>query len=157
EGATLDPADRSRLRIALRGAGDRGFLFINHHVRHHPLPDAAAVRGRIESSQGPIDLPSAPVDIPSGAYVIWPIGLGRGSARLRPARVRPWTRWDEGGCQPLVCVCHRAIAAELAFEPATVSRIDAPAAWQTGGLIGPPASGGEVPEPMVFGIVDAAG
>lgn len=157
EGATLDPADRSRLRIALRGAGDRGFLFINNHVRHHPLPDAAAVQVRIESSQGPIDVPGAPVDIPSGAYVVWPIGLGVGAARLRHATVQPLTRWDEGGRQTLVCVCHPAILAELAFEPATVSSIDAPAAWQSGGLIRPPASCGRAPEPLVFGIVDAAG
>jgi hypothetical protein len=157
EGATLDPADRSRLRIALRGAGDRGFLFINNHVRHHPMPDAAAVRVRIESSQGPIDLPSAPVDIPSGAYVVWPIGLGIGAARLRHATVQPLTRWDDGGRQTLVCVCHPEIPAELAFEPATISSIDAPAAWQTGGVVRPPASCGSSPEPLEFGIVDAAG
>jgi hypothetical protein len=157
EGATLDPADRSRPRIALRGAGDRGFLFLNHHVRHHPLPDATAVQVRIESSQGPIDLPSTPVDIPSGAYVVWPIGLRVGAAVLRHATVQPLTRWDEGGRQTLVCVCHPAIPAELAFEPATVSRIDAPAAWQTGGLVRPPASCGSTPDPLVFGIVDAAG
>lgn len=153
DGAPLDAADRSRLRVALRGAGDRGFLFINHHVRHYPMPDAAAVRVRIETSQGPIDLPSAPIAIPSGAYVVWPIGLAIGAARLRHATVQPLTRWDDGGGQTLVCVRHPGIPAELAFEPDSVSRIDAPAAWRTGGLVRPPAS----PDPQGFDVVDAAG
>jgi len=158
-GATVDPDDRSRLRVALRGAADRGFLFINNHVRHHPMPAFAAVRLRVESTEGPIDLPHAPVDIPSGAYAIWPIGLGIGAARLRYATVQPLTRWTHDGCQTLVCFSHPEIAAELAFDPATVLGIEAPEAWREAGQAGqdglirpPPAA-----EPQRFAIVDATG
>jgi hypothetical protein len=160
-GGTVDAADRSRLRVALRGAEDRGFLFLNNHVRHHPMPDFAGVRLRVEASGAPsagtteraIDLPRAPVDIPSGAYAIWPIGLRVGAARLRYATVQPLTRWTEDGRQTLVCFRHPAIAAELAFDPATVRAIEAPAAWLHDGLVTPPAA----EEPQRFAIVDAAG
>jgi hypothetical protein len=156
-GATLDPADRSRLRVALRGAGDRGFLFINNHVRHHPMPGFAGVRVRVESSQEVIELPRVPVDIPPATYVVWPIGLRLGAARLRHATVQPLTRWDEDGRQTLVCFRHPAIAAELAFDPATVLAIEAPGdwpeSWLDDGRVEPPASAA----PQRFAIVDAAG
>jgi hypothetical protein len=152
-GATLDAADRSRLRVALRGAGDRGFLFINNHVRHHPMPDFEGVQLRVESSQGAIDLPLGTVDIPSGAYAIWPIGLRLGAARLRHATVQPLTRWDEDGRQTLVCFRHPAIAAELAFDPTTVLDIEAPGASIQEGVIRPEAAA----EPQCFVVVDAAG
>ena len=152
-GATIDAADRSRLRVALRGAGDSGFLFLNNHVRHHPLPDVPGVRLRVESPAGPVELPLGTVDIPSGAYAIWPIGLRLGAARLRHATVQPVTRWHEDGRQTLLCFHHPAIAAELAFDPATVLGIEAPGATIDGGLVRPqPAA-----EPQCIAVVDAAG
>ncbi|HEY0990522.1 MAG TPA: beta-galactosidase [Kofleriaceae bacterium] len=152
DGATLDAADRSRLRVAVRGAGDRGFVFLNHHVRHHAMPDAPDVRVRVETPDGPIDVPAAPIAIPAGAYVIWPIGLRLGAARLRHATVQPLTRWNEDGRETLVCFRHPAIPAELAFDPATIARLDAPDAWVHGGSVRPPAA-----ELLRFAVVDAAG
>jgi beta-galactosidase len=152
-GATIDPSDRSRLRVALRGAGDRGFLFINNHVRHHPMPDFAGVRLRIESSPGPADQSLGPVDVPSGAYVIWPIGLRIGAARLRHATVQPLTRWDDDGHQTLVCFRHPAIPAELAFDPTTVLGFEAPEARIEDGLVRPP----EAATPQRFFVIDATG
>jgi hypothetical protein len=152
-GATIDPADRTRLRVALRGAHDSGFLFLNNHVRHHPLPDVPGVRLRIESSDARLDLPAGTVDIPSGAYTIWPIGLRLGAARLRHATVQPLTRWEEDGRHVLVCFRHPAIAAELAFDPTTVLGIAAPGATIDDGLVTPqPAA-----TPQRITVVDAAG
>jgi len=152
-GATIDPADRSRLRVALRGAVDRGFLFINNHVRHHPMPAFAEVRLRVESQSGAIDLPRAPIDIPSGVYAIWPVGLHVGAARLRYATVQPLTRWIEDGRHTLVCFRHPAIAAEFAFDATTVLAIEAPASWCQDGVVAPPPAA----EPQRFVVVDAAG
>jgi len=152
-GATIDAADRSRLRVALRGAGDSGFLFLNNHVRHHPLPDVPGVRLRVESPAGSVELPLGKVDIPSGAYAIWPIGLRLGAARLRHATVQPVTRWHEDGRHTLLCFHHPAIAAELAFDPTTVLGIEAPGATINDGLVTPqPAT-----EPQCIAVVDAAG
>jgi hypothetical protein len=63
------------------------------------------------------------------------------------------TRWEERGRQTLVCFRHPAIAAELAFDPATIASIEAPAAWVHGGSMFPPPA----PEPLCVGVVDATG
>ena len=127
--APADPADASRLRVALRGAGESGFLFVNNHVRHHPMPRFEDVRLRvvIESPRRAIELP--PVDVPTGAYFLWPIGLRLGSAVVRHATLQPLTRWDEDGHQTLVLFAHPGVAEEICFEPASVRHIDAPADW----------------------------
>jgi beta-galactosidase len=156
-GAAADPADASRLRVALRGAGDRGYLFVNNHVRHHPMPRFQGVSFRVESAATAIDLPIRPVDIPAGAYFIWPIGLGLGGARLRYATAQPLTRWDDAGRQTLVVFAHPAFAAELCFDPSSVSHLDAPADWiaqaEQGLLVHPPAS----TELQRVGVVDRLG
>jgi hypothetical protein len=155
--ATITAADRSRLRVALRGAGDSGFVFINNHVRHHPMPAFTGVRLRVESSEGAIDLPSSEIDIPTGAHVIWPIGLRLGAARLRYATVQPLTRWREDGRETLVCFRHPAIAAELAFDPATIRGIEAPEARPEAtiedGVIRPQPA----PEAQWLTVVDSGG
>jgi hypothetical protein len=163
-GATLDASDASSLRVALRGAGDRGFAFLNQHVRHHPLLDQAGVQLRIESTashsgdarQGvqQIAVPSEPIAIPSATYAIWPVGLRLGAARLRYATLQPLTRWQESsGQHTLVCFRHPAIASELAFDPATVRSISAPESWVRDGVIRPPANSA----PQCIAIIDAAG
>lgn len=153
--APADPADGGRLRVALRGAGDSGYLFVNNHVRHHPMPRFADVRFRVESGRAAIELP--PVEVPTGAYFLWPIGLRVGGAVLRHATAQPLTRWVEDGHQTLVLFAHPWTAAELCFEPASVSRIDAPAAWtvetERGLTVRPPAAS----EPQFLRVVDSGG
>jgi hypothetical protein len=162
-GATLDAGDASALRVALRGAGDRGFVFLNQHVRHHPLPDQADVQLRIESTaadpgagaaMSEFAMPSAPIAIPSGTYAIWPVGLRLGAARLRYATLQPLTRWQEpDGRQTLVCFRHPAIAAELAFDPATVHSVSVPEHWVRDGVIRAPANSA----PQCIAVTDASG
>ncbi|HKE16316.1 MAG TPA: beta-galactosidase [Kofleriaceae bacterium] len=146
--APADPADRERLRVALRGAGDAGFLFVNNHVRHHPMPRFTGVRFRVELASGAaIELPARPVDIAPGACFIWPIGLRIGGAVLRYATLQPLTRWVEGGRQTLVLCPSRqpGLDCELCFEPATVRDVEAPAGWtvdrERGLTVRPPAGG----------------
>ena len=69
-GDSTDPADLARLRVAARTTGDSGFLFVNNHCRHHPLPDFPDVQltvslpGRIAGGRG--GNPPAPT-LPRGA------------------------------------------------------------------------------------------
>ena len=129
--ADSDPSNRQQLRVAARGAGRSGFVFVNNHVRHHPMPDFAGVQLRVAVDNEVMDVPSSPVTIPSGAYFIWPIGQRIGAAMLRSATVQPLTRLDDGGHVTWVCFSHPAIAAELCFEPDSVGEIEAPAEWIT--------------------------
>ena len=157
DGAGLDAAARDRLRVAARGAGASGFLFVNNHLRHHPLPDFADQRFQVQFGPSALTLPSVPVTVPSGAYFIWPLGQQIGAARLFYATVQPLTRLYEDGRQTWVLFRHPALPAECCFDPASVASIDAPADWLThnahGLLLTLPATDGE----QVIGLTDAAG
>lgn len=123
EGASLDAAAREPLRVAARGAGEQGFVFINNHVRHHPLPDFPAVQITVNTTAGQRRFPQ--VDVPTGAYMIWPLGAKIGAAVLRTATMQPLTRWVEGGTSTWVGFAHPAVAPVMVFDAATVSAIDA--------------------------------
>lgn len=122
------PDDRTRLRVALRGAGDTGFLFVNNHVRHHPMPVFDGVQFSVQHEGGLTMLPSAPVTVPVGASFIWPLGLRLGAARLAFATVQPLTRWRDGARDVHVLFTVPTIPAELVFDAASVRAVDAPGA-----------------------------
>lgn len=134
EDAPLDPADLQRPRLALRGAGDSGFLFVNHHVRHHPLPAMHGLQVRLAGDQGTQTLPEAPFSLHPGSAFIWPVGQRLGAARLRHATVQPLTRWQDaqGRCtwvgfevtgQPLELVFDAAGLRSLVAEAGRVQRL----------------------------------
>jgi len=140
--APRDPAERRALRVAARGAGDGGFVFVNNHVRHHPMPDFDAVRLRVQTGRGSVELP--PVPVRSGAYFIWPIGQRIGAAVLRHATVQPLTRFADGASQTWVAFSLPGIAAELCFEPDSIGSFEMPAGWlqpgEPGLVLRPPAT-----------------
>lgn len=130
EGAIIDAADRSRLRVSARGAGDEAYLFINNHVRHYPLPDFKHVALRVNTHAGSVQLPT--LDIPSGVYCIWPVGHRIGATRLRYATVQPLTRWTtaQGGCV-WVAFSQPQLRAQLCFDARSVKIEHAGAAQVT--------------------------
>ncbi|KPI19253.1 glycoside hydrolase family 35 [Actinobacteria bacterium OK006] len=76
-------SDRDTLRWAVRGYGASGFLFVNNHQPHEPLPAHAGTTFTVEFPDAPaLTLPSAPVTVPTGAYFCWPLRLD--VAGLRP-------------------------------------------------------------------------
>jgi hypothetical protein len=130
EGAPTDPADTGMLRVAARGAGTAGFVFVNNHVRHHPMPAFDGVQLAVHAGDQTLRVPDQPVRVPSGAYFIWPMGQRIGAALLRHATVQPLTRWVEGNSCTWVAFSHPALPAELCFDATSVRHIDAPAAWR---------------------------
>lgn len=136
-GPATDPADLAQLRYAARAGGDGGFLFVNNHCRHHPLPafdgvqfalhapaeraDEAAGHPAAPAAGHPLPqpawvLPSQPVTVASGAYFIWPFGQRIGAARLHHATLQPLTRWTESGRETWVAFALPGVPAELCFE-----------------------------------------
>ncbi|KPC50643.1 beta-galactosidase [Amantichitinum ursilacus] len=126
--ATPDAADREHLRVSLRADQHGGFVFINNHVRHHPLP-AMTANLRIELADGAVQLPVTP--IASGQALIWPVGQRLGSAVLRYATAQPLTRLPDETVPVYVYTALDGIAPEFSFAASSVQRIDAPAAWTT--------------------------
>jgi beta-galactosidase len=116
-----DAADLHTLRVAARTQGGGGFVFVNNHCRHHPLPDFHGVQLRLELPDGGTQaVPSTPVDVPSGSYFIWPVNQRIGAARLRHASVQPLTRWTENGATTWVGFVLPGLAGELCFEADSV-------------------------------------
>jgi beta-galactosidase len=106
EAGPLDPADREQARVSVRAVGAdadsmEGFVFVNHHVRHHPLPAKTGQHWLLQPQQGEaLRLPSTgTVDLQPGMAFIWPVGQRLGTLRMRQATVQPLTRWTdaEGG------------------------------------------------------------
>nr|WP_276510034.1 beta-galactosidase [Niveibacterium umoris] len=123
EGANIDAAAREPLRVAARGVGEQGFVFINNHVRHHPLPDFRDVAIKVATASGERSFPV--VDVPSGAYAIWPLGARIGAVVLRTATVQPLTRWQDGAHTTWVAFIHPDITPTLSFERDSLRELDA--------------------------------
>jgi beta-galactosidase len=132
EQGPFDPADRALPRVAVRAAGAdadtlQGFVFVNHHVRHHPLPALAAQQFSLQPQAGAaLQLPlHAGVNLRPGTAFIWPVGQRFGSARLRQATVQPLTRWTEAdGSLFWVGFAPDGVATELVFDAEGLASIE---------------------------------
>lgn len=120
--------DRETLRWAVRTDGVSGFLFVNNHQPHEPLPDHPDTAFTVEfpDDSEALTLPSAPVTVPSGAYFCWPLRLDVAGLRLEWATAQPVCTVDADGRTVLVLAATDGIAAELALDASTVASVSAP-------------------------------
>ncbi|MES5818585.1 beta-galactosidase [Streptomyces sp. RG80] len=118
--------DRETLRWAVRGDGGSGFLFVNNHQPHEPLPDHPGTSFTVEFEQGSVSLPSEPVTVPSGATFCWPLRLDVAGVRLEWATAQPVCTVDDGGRTVLVLTAVEGIPSELAFAQDTVRSLSVP-------------------------------
>ncbi|QFR01005.1 glycosyl hydrolase family 35 [Streptomyces phaeolivaceus] len=137
--------DRETLRWAVRGDGRSGFLFVNNHQPHEPLPERPGTSFEVEfpdtdgsggsdgsrgsggSGGGVLSLPSSPVTIPQGAYFCWPLRLEVAGLRLDWATAQPVCTVDDGrGRTVLVLAAVDGIDPELALDVRTVTTLSVP-------------------------------
>ncbi|MEV8433819.1 beta-galactosidase [Streptomyces chartreusis] len=120
--------DRDTLRWAVRADGDSGFLFVNNHQPHEPLPDRPDTSFTVEFPGGAqaLTLPAAPVTVPAGAYFCWPLRLDVAGVRLDWATAQPVCTVDVDGRTVLVLAATGGIAPELALDAHTVASVGAP-------------------------------
>jgi len=159
-GEATDPADLTRLRVAARTSDDNGFVFVNNHCRHHPLPSFDHVQLTLAFADGRRQtLPSEPVNVPSGSYFIWPVNQRIGAARLRHATVQPLTQWQEGGRTTWVAFVVPGIPAELCFDASSVRDLPVPdhASARIQGDAAVLRVGPQCALPLVMRTVDADG
>lgn len=114
--------DVETLRWAVRADDGSGFVFIEWHQPHVPLPTYRGARFRVESPGGAVELPSAPVDIPPGTLARWPLGLEVGGVTIDWATasaltVLPAATGD--GAPTLVLIEDAGIPVELAHDGLT--------------------------------------
>ncbi|MFE3850215.1 beta-galactosidase [Streptomyces griseorubiginosus] len=120
--------DRDTLRWAVRGDGNSGFLFVNNHQPHEPLPERPDTSFTVEfpDGGGELALPSTPVKVPAGAYFCWPLRLELGGLRLEWATAQPVCTLDVEGRTVLVLAATDGIAPELALDADTVAALCTP-------------------------------
>ncbi|GGM08537.1 hypothetical protein GCM10010129_60570 [Streptomyces fumigatiscleroticus] len=121
--------DRDTLRWAVRSDGASGFLFVNNHQPHEPLPDHPGTVFTVEFLQGAagaLTLPSAPVTVPAGACFCWPLRLDVAGFRLEWATAQPVCTVDADGRTVLVLAAVDGIAPELALDAGTVASVAVP-------------------------------
>ncbi|MER5431227.1 beta-galactosidase [Streptomyces sp. NPDC002588] len=118
-----DQHDRDTLRWAVRTDGRAsGFLFVNNHQPHEPLPDHPATSFTVEFPDGePLTLPATPVTVPSGAFFCWPLRLKVAGLRLDWATAQPvCTVTGTDGGTVLVLAATEGVPVELALDARTV-------------------------------------
>ncbi|ELS58723.1 beta-galactosidase [Streptomyces viridochromogenes] len=120
--------DRDTLRWAVRSDGTSGFLFVNNHQPHEPLPDRPDTSFRVEfpDAEGALTLPGTPVTVPSGAYFCWPLRLDVAGVRLEWATAQPVCTVGLADRTVLVLAATDGIAPELALDAGTVASVSAP-------------------------------
>ncbi|ELP67484.1 beta-galactosidase [Streptomyces turgidiscabies] len=119
--------DRDTLRWAVRSDGHSGFVFVNNHQPHEPLPDHPDTSFTVALPDGhELTFPSAPVTIPQGAYFCWPLRLDVAGLRLDWATAQPVCTVDVGGRTVLVLAATDGIPVELALDIATLRYVHTP-------------------------------
>ncbi|MCE0535558.1 beta-galactosidase [Kineosporia rhizophila] len=86
--------DVQTLRWALRSDGRSGFVFINWHQPHVPLPTRRNVHLSAELAENVINL--GPFDVPPATIARWPIGLSLNGIQLRSATASALTALTDG-------------------------------------------------------------
>ena len=121
-----NPADASSIRLSARTLGDRGFLFVNNHVRQLDMPVRRGVQVELRLPSGSARIPLRPIDVPPDAYFIWPVNMELGNARLAYATVQPLTTVTRAGSAVHVFFAVAGVRAEFAFDTTGIERIGLP-------------------------------
>ncbi len=109
------PADMSVPRASLRMQGERGFLFVNNHVREYQMPAWPATQFEIHAPQGTILVPAHPVTLPADSYFYWPVNLDLGGVPLRYATAQPVLKTRANGEDFVFFAATDGIPVEFAF------------------------------------------
>jgi beta-galactosidase len=120
------PADLATPRLSVRSDGERGFLFVNNHVRQYPMPALRDVRFAVALPGQAIEFPRQPVTIADGSYFVWPINFDLDGTTLNYATAQPVARLDAGADGVLyVFSATEGIPVELAFDAAAAPFVKA--------------------------------
>ncbi|WP_299169198.1 beta-galactosidase [uncultured Arthrobacter sp.] len=108
--------DDGGLRWSLRSDGLSGFVFINNHRPHEPLPARTGVQFDIGLKDSRVLFPHRPVDIPAGEFMAWPVQLEVGGVVVRWATLNVLTVLQAEGEPPvLVLTANDGVDAHLAI------------------------------------------
>ena len=116
-------------RWAVRGDGERGFLFANNHQpAAASMPDIAGVQFDVDLAGRRVRLPTAPATLPSGGHFVWPLRQGYGAIPALSGTVQPVTQIDTADGPLIVFAATEGFAPELLLEGVAAADIAGAAA-----------------------------
>jgi hypothetical protein len=109
------PADTSVLRASARFDGQRGFLFVNNHIREIIMPSRPAAQFELRLPGKTLLVPASPIDVPADSYFIWPVNLDLDGISLTYATAQPLLRIHSGNDSYTFFSSIPGIPSEFAF------------------------------------------
>jgi hypothetical protein len=109
------PADTSVLRASARFDGQRGFLFVNNHIRELIMPPRPATQFELRLPGKTLLVPASPIGIPADSYFIWPVNLDLDGISLTYATAQPLLKISLGSDEYVFFSTIPGILAEFAF------------------------------------------
>jgi beta-galactosidase len=116
EGGPRDVDDAGTLRWAVRASGGAGFVFINWHQPHIPLPTLRDIHLTIEHPAGTVTFGTDGIDVTPGTIARWPFGLELEDGRVNWATASALTVLDDG---TLVLVAEPGLDARVSLGSST--------------------------------------
>jgi len=131
------PADLSVLRASARFDGQRGFLFVNNHIRERMMPSRSATQFELRLPGKTLLVPASPIDIPADSYFIWPVNLDLHGISLTYATAQPLLRIPSGSDVYVFFSTIPGIPAEFAFpaEAQSALQVQQGSATRENGLL----------------------
>jgi beta-galactosidase len=129
ENGPRDVDDASTLRWAVRASGGAGFVFVNWHQPHIPLPTLRDIHLTVEHPAGTVEFGAEGIDVAAGTIARWPFGLELQNGRVNWATASALTVLDDG---TLVLVAEPGLDARISLgtspEPVVID-------GEVGGLV----------------------
>ncbi|MGA2351143.1 MAG: beta-galactosidase [Terracidiphilus sp.] len=117
------PGDQTVVRASARFDAERGFLFVNHYVRHLDMPARPGTQFELRLPGSSLLVPAKPFTLPANSYFFWPVNLDVDGVTLIYATAEPILKICSGGETYLFFSAIPGIAAEFAFPTGSQSAL----------------------------------
>jgi len=134
--ATIPDAVDGAPRWAVRGDGERGFLFANNHQPAlAALPAIEGVQFAVDFDEAAVVIPSAPFRLDSGTYFAWPLRQKLGTVEAVSATAQLVTAIDTSDGQVILLAASPGAPVELQLEGVDPEDIDGADVTVVGDLV----------------------
>ncbi len=114
---SMNAGNTTTLRYAVRGDGNKGFLFMHNFQDHLVTPDLKDLKIDIATKSGTVSFPeTGRFTLKSGASAIFPFNLNMDGVEVRLATLQPLCRFTNHGKRYNVLVSIDGIASEIVLK-----------------------------------------
>lgn len=133
---TVLPDEDDQVRWAVRGDGERGYLFINNHQPAiAALPDIDDVRFEVELADRTVAVPSAPFTLHAGVYTAWPLRERFGDIPALTVTAQPITRFDTPNGPVVLFAATSGVGVELQMDGVDADTVQGARVHQENGRV----------------------